>query len=252
MRDLARDQFFDVLSAFGLALRAVRHAQAIRGRRARHRRRGDAAADGEKQRGVRDDLVPQLVRQLRVHLPPVEAHAHRRRDAVVRVALQVIDDRRAREVLLARHARLLVRVAHVVVGIDDRGHDGLAREVHARRARRQRDLALSSDARNPVVLHEERGALDHAAVADDQALALVRARTPPRRAPVPRPRTRTPPEIRLPTPLAYTLPEADVVRMFISTGHGCQSCSFAPHGRAKCCTKRAAKRRNVCACALSP
>ena len=134
----ARDQFLDFFPSFGLALGAVRHAQAIRRRRACHRRRGNPAADGQEQRGVGDDLVPQLVRQLRVHVPPVEAHAHRRRDAVIRVALQVVDDRRAREVLLARRARLLVRVSQVIVGIDDRGHHGLAGQVHARRARRQR------------------------------------------------------------------------------------------------------------------
>ena len=66
------------------------------------------------------------------------------------------------------------------MGIDDRGHDGFAREVHPRRPGRQRHLTLSSHARNAVVLHEDRGAFDHAAVAKDQSLAVEQDTAPAR------------------------------------------------------------------------
>ena len=43
----------------------------------------------------------------------------------------------------------------MAMGIDDGGHDGLAGEIDARRPRRDRDLPLWSDRREPTVPDDE-------------------------------------------------------------------------------------------------
>ena len=111
-------------------------------------------------RRVRDDLVAQRVGQLRIGL---EAHAHRRRRAVVGVALQLVDQIVARVVRLGVAAVLLVDQPDVVVAVDQRGHDGLARQVHDRGIRRRPPLALAADPREGVALDEEGGVLDRRA-----------------------------------------------------------------------------------------
>src|SRR5207247_148978 len=77
--------------ALGFGLRPVRHTEPIVHRRASHRRRRDPATHGEEPRRIRDGFVSQLVRKLRIGAPSVEAHAQGGRDAVVRVALQMVD-----------------------------------------------------------------------------------------------------------------------------------------------------------------
>jgi hypothetical protein len=52
------------------------------------------------------------------------------------------------------------------------GHDGLAGEIDAHGAFRRLDLSRSTDPRDLPHLHDERGALDAAAVAHDEPRAF--------------------------------------------------------------------------------
>ena len=180
-RHLPGNDLLDVFPAFGFAHRAVGDAEPIRRCRPGHRGCRNPAADGQEQRRVRNDLRSQLVRQLRIDIPPVEAHAHRRGDAVVRVTLQVIDQRRPREVLFARHAGFLIRVADVVVRIDKRGDDGFARQIDACCACRLK-FALAANPGELVVLDDERRIFDRCApIAGNEPGALEQHRGSPGR-----------------------------------------------------------------------
>ena len=90
----------------------------------------------------------------------------------------MIDVVLAREVRLRHRPRDGVQEAEMSVGVDDRGHDRLAGEVDARRARRQRDVTLTADARELVVLDDERAVVDRrAVVAGNQARAFEEHRS---------------------------------------------------------------------------
>ena len=60
--------------------------------------------------------------------------------------------------------------------VHHRGHDGLAGEIDAGGAFRRLDLARSTDLRDLSHLHDERAALDAAAVADDEPRAFEEER----------------------------------------------------------------------------
>ncbi len=126
---------------------------------------GEAETDGANKCGVRDDFGAQFVRQL----SHVGAGADGRRDAVVGVALQVIDVVLAGKVRLRQLSRDSVEEPGVAVRIDDRRHHGLAGQIDARRARRHRHLASLADRRDAAVLNDESNVFDRrAAVTDDQ------------------------------------------------------------------------------------
>ena len=162
----ARAQLPDVIASLCFGSRAVRNAQAGLAGRTSDRRCGDPLPHGEEARGIRDHLVTQLVRQFLIGLEP---HAQRGRDAVVRVPLQLVDEVVAPVVRLAVAPVLFVDQPDVVVTVDERGHHGLAGEIHANGALRRLTLTLLADPREGVTLHEERGILDRrAAIPDDE------------------------------------------------------------------------------------
>jgi hypothetical protein len=76
----------------------------------------------------------------------------------VRALLEIVDERIARR-------------AGMDVGVDDRRHQRLAGETHARRAGRRLDVPRSHQRNARAVDHDGR-VLDHLAVADDDAAAL--------------------------------------------------------------------------------
>ena len=82
--DAACVQLTNVLPALFRSRRAVRNAEPGFTRRTRHRGCRDAFSDCQEFRRIRNDLVPELVRQFLIGLEP---HAHRRRRSVVGVAL---------------------------------------------------------------------------------------------------------------------------------------------------------------------
>ena len=87
----------------------------------------------------------------------------------VRVTLQMVDEVLARVVLLRRRARHNVLVTQVTVHIHFRRHDGLARQIHARRAGWNLHLTPPTHAGEPTVLNDECGVLDRrAAVARNE------------------------------------------------------------------------------------
>ena len=135
--DLPRGQLLDGLSG----LRFARNP--VRGLRPPRLRRRDPASRGAQSRGVGDGLLPHLER----HIAGILAEAHDRADPVVRLPLQLIDER------LARHR-------HVRMRVDDRRHDGLAGQIDASRAGRNLQLSSSADLGEPIVLNDERGILD--------------------------------------------------------------------------------------------
>ena len=144
--DLPRGQLLYGLSGLRFAGNPIR---GLRPPRLRHR---DPASRGAKSRGAGDGLLPHLER----HIARILAEAHDRADPVVRLPLQLIDER------LARHR-------HVRMRVDDRRHDGLAGQIHASRTRRHLQLPSRADLGEPVVLDDERGILDgRAAVPDDE------------------------------------------------------------------------------------
>ena len=99
----------------------------------------------------------------------------------VGVTLQVVDEILAREVLLRHRPLDHVLEPEVTVRIDLRGHDGLARQVDARRAGRDLQLALPADAGELVVLDDEDGVLDGCGALtrdEPRSLKCCRARRP--------------------------------------------------------------------------
>jgi hypothetical protein len=94
-------------------------------------------------------------------------------DSVVGQTLQMIDEIVASEILFRHRPIPVVLVPDVAMKIDLRRHDGLARQIDVRRAGRNLQLAPAADAREPAVLHDERGVLDRCVpVAGDEPRAL--------------------------------------------------------------------------------
>ena len=79
-------------------------------------------------------------------------------DAVVREALQILEELLAREVL--RRGREILPVAQVGVRFDDARHDRLARQIDPNDPRRGLYLAASADRREPAILHQKGGVFD--------------------------------------------------------------------------------------------
>ncbi len=152
-------QFTHQRPALGFGLRAVRNPKPIVGHRSRHRRCRNPPAHREKPRGVWNDVVSQLVGHVGVHVPPVEAHAQRGRNAVVRVALQVIDHALARVTLFGGDVGFLIRPTEMVMGIDERGDDRLAGQIDTRGTGGQWNLALPADSGECGSFDEKRGAV---------------------------------------------------------------------------------------------
>ena len=134
-------------------------------RRARHRKRdiiargvgrpgsriGEAAADGEDARSVRNRLRAQAERQV-AH---VGAGAQHRGNTVISVALDMIDVVLAREVGFRHFAADGVEEAGMAVRVDDRRHHGLAGQINACGAGRDRQLPLPANRREAVVFDDE-------------------------------------------------------------------------------------------------
>jgi hypothetical protein len=81
-----------------------------------------------------------------------------RDDAVVREALQILEELLAREVL--HRGFEIFPVPQVCVYLDDPGHDRLARQIHPSGPFRGLDLTASADRSELAVLHHERGIFD--------------------------------------------------------------------------------------------
>ena len=93
------------------------------------------------------------------------------RDAEIERAVQVVENGFA-AVVLARVGGPALE-ADVGVDVGEGGNDGLARQVHARRARVRDHLALPADGGDEAVTHEERRGFDRGtAVAGNQPRAL--------------------------------------------------------------------------------
>jgi hypothetical protein len=130
---------------------------------------GKAAPDGQDARRIGDRLLAQSERKV-AH---IGAGADDRDDAVIGVALQMVDVVFAREIRLRHIAEEGIEETRMAVGVDNPRHDGLAAEIHARRARRGRDLAAAPDLRDAAVLDHESGIFDRrAAIAGDEPNAF--------------------------------------------------------------------------------
>ena len=130
----------------------------VRNLRAARLRRRDAAPRRAIDGGAGERFVPHVERRA----IGIRAEAHRRADAEVGAALQVRDERRTLD-------------AHVNVRVDDRRHDRLAGEAHARRAGRDGHVGGSAYGDEAIIAHEQRRVLDRPrAVADDDASAFER------------------------------------------------------------------------------
>jgi hypothetical protein len=119
-------------------------------------RRRDPTSCGARSRGVGDRFFPHLEGQI----ADIMAEAHRHADPVVGQMLQLIN-------------RFLSSLGQVLVGVDDRRHDGLAGQIHTRRARRNVELPSSADRGEPIIFNDECGVFDGiAAVPDNQPRPL--------------------------------------------------------------------------------
>ena len=117
--------------------------------------RREAAAGHAVQRVARDDFAAHRVGVVGVVL----AEAHGCADAEVGAVFQI-----------SQKARAVARQMHVCV--DDRGHDGEAREIDGRRAGRHRHGRRRTDEAEPIVgADRERRVVDDVAVADEQPRA---------------------------------------------------------------------------------
>ena len=131
-------------------------------------RRRHAAPGGEQARRAGRPFVSHLKGQ-RAH---VGAGTHHRGEAVVRVALKVLDDAIVAVDLGAEGHP--VEQPDVHVRADHCGHHRLAGEIHARAALRQCKPSMASHLRDLPVLHDECAPLDRrAAIAGDQRGPLV-------------------------------------------------------------------------------
>ena len=136
-------------------LAAVRLARdPVRRRDASRLGHGDAASGAEVTRRARNDLAADIEQLVRV-----ETHAQHRADAVIAAHLQVADQP------VADRAEMHMRV-------DDRRHDGLAGEVHARGAGRHGHALAGLD--DLVAVDDERRVLDDVAVTDNEPHAFER------------------------------------------------------------------------------
>ena len=88
-------------------------------------------------------------------------------DPVVSVAVQVIDQVLAREVLTAP-ARIRLP-SEMRVRVHDGRHDGLASHIHDNGIGRHRHLSVPSDLRQQAIANEEGGIVEDPAIADDNA-----------------------------------------------------------------------------------
>jgi hypothetical protein len=143
-------------------------------------RRYDASHDG-KSSGRRQFLGCLLGLELLLNRNHARAAVVDCADTVKRLPLEVVHQVVQREVV--------GRSRHVTVGreefpsevdmdIDQRGHDGLARQIDARGAARRINRSFSPDGGNHAILHHERSILDwRAQVADDQAGTIVENRS---------------------------------------------------------------------------
>ena len=116
----------------------------------------DAATCGKETRRAGNLSCRCLCADLERHVGRVLPETLRRADTVVRTPRQIVDQH-------------LARLAEMRVRVDDRRHHGLAGEVDSRRARGNAHVAGAADLREAVPAHDERGVLDRASVADDDA-----------------------------------------------------------------------------------
>src|SRR5690606_34789572 len=118
--------------------------------------RGDASASGAIACGAGDRLVADREDVV----ADILAQAHRRADAEVRTAAQVRDQR-------------LAVAAQVHVRVDQRGDYGGPAQVDARGALRDVDGSPRADCAEASTGDDERGVVEHGAVADDDARAFI-------------------------------------------------------------------------------
>jgi hypothetical protein len=122
-----------------------------------------------KSRGIGNGFRPHLV----CHIARILPEAHRHADAVVSQMLQLIH-------------KSIPSDRQMLVGVDDRRHDGLASQIHTSRARRNLQVSLSPDGGEPTVLNNECGIRDRRALVSDNepplrtpSLPLAAAPRPP-------------------------------------------------------------------------
>ena len=96
------------------------------------------------------------------------ANADDRADTVIGKALQMVDKIVAGEHLLRHRAGGHVLIADVAMQINHGRHHRLAGESDARCAGGDRQLAAPADCREAIVLDDERGVLDGAAVTGNE------------------------------------------------------------------------------------
>ena len=105
--------------------------------------------------------LPDLVR----NRLPVAAGRDDGADAEVGVTIQMID-----QVLAGELFRAPARIAlppQMGVGVHERRHHGLSRQVDDRRGNRHLDVTGTAHIENQVVAYDERGILDDVTIADD-------------------------------------------------------------------------------------
>jgi hypothetical protein len=122
----------------------------VRGERSGIGRR-DTAPGSAKERGARNGFALQLERQL----SPIEAKTQRGADAVIAVAVKVIDERRPGVVVRRRgHARH-VRIAKMAVRVHEGRNHCHAAEVHDGRANRWAHGPPGAHLREPRAIDDE-------------------------------------------------------------------------------------------------
>ena len=112
-------------------------------------------------------LVPQLIRQI----AGIGPRAHHRDDAVVEVTVEGIDQVLPRVVL--RGERDAFQIPDVTVEQHEARYHRLPGQIDPRGASWQWNLAFLANARDGVVLDEDRGVFDRRASVADEAIRLV-------------------------------------------------------------------------------
>jgi hypothetical protein len=122
--------------------------------RASRFRHGDPTTGSPEPRCARYDFVPYL----EGHIRGVLAEARDDRDAVISLSLQLIDER-------------CPFVGHVVMGVDDRRHDGFAAQIHAPRSGwRGASLSGGANLSETSAIHDEGRIFDwRTAIAGNQS-----------------------------------------------------------------------------------
>ena len=148
----SRVQLLNGFAALVCSRGAVRNSRASLAWRTRHRSCGDPFPYCQKTRRIRNQLVAQAIRELRIGLEP---HAQRSRHAVVRVPLELVDEILARVVRLPVAAIPHVDEPDVVVAVDQRRDERLAGHIDPDSALRR--LCARSPVRPTRSCHLRRG-----------------------------------------------------------------------------------------------